>query len=128
MELVFAVQPERVASLSFDTRRFASYSATSTEGYHAFVHIPDDAQRVAAALTLGEVAKPCGRSLLICQDHDASGDIEERLRFLFDDLLVRGRVWRFVWVRTLDRDQMAVVRAFMPGNPMVDPRGVWERL
>ena len=114
--------------MSFDVRRFAFEARTSTEGYHAFLHIPDDAERVAAALTLGEVAKPYRSSLLVCQDHEDEGEIDEKLRFLDEELQLRARVRRFLWVRTVDRDQMAIVRAFMPGNPMVDPRGVWERL
>lgn len=128
MILVFAVPPEALGSLRFDVTRFASDAATSTEGYHAHLHIPDNTERVVAALTLGEVAKPYRNSLLICQDHSDDGEIEETVRFLIDELELRARVRRFLWVRTADRDQMAIVRAFMPGNPMVDPRGVWERL
>lgn len=128
MILVFALPPEALTSLSFDVGRFASDARTSTEGYNAHFHIPDDAERVAAALTLGGLAKPHRNSLLICRDHDDDGEIEEKLRFLIDGLQIRGRLRRFLWVRTADRDQMAIVRAFMPGNPMVDPRGVWERL
>lgn len=128
MILVFAVPQNDLVSLSHDVMRFASEAHTSTEGFHAHLYIPDDAQRVAAALALGEVAKPHGKSLLICQDNDDDGEIEEKLRFLIEELQIRARVRRFLWVRTLERDQMAIVRAFMPGNPIVDPRGVWERL
>ncbi len=128
MILVFAVPPARLTSLAYDVRRFASEADTSTEGFHAFFHIPDDRDRVAAALSLGEVAKPFRSSLLICQDHEDDGEIEETIRFLIDGLEIRARIRRFLWVKTLDRSQMAIVRAFMPGNPMVDPRGVWERL
>lgn len=127
MILVFAVPPHELSRLAADVTRFASEAHPSTEGFHAFLHVPDDAERVAAALALGEVAKPYGSSLLICEDHD-DGETAEKLRFLIEELQIRARVCRFLWVRTLEPDQMAVVRAFMPGNPMVDPRGVWERL
>jgi len=128
MILVFAPPLAEFEQRLVDVRRFACEAHTSTEGFHVFLRVPNDAERVAAALTLGEAARPYRNSLLICQDHDDEGEIEDKLRFLLEEVQVRAKVRRFVWVRTLDRDQMAIVRAFMPGNPIVDPRGVWERL
>jgi hypothetical protein len=126
MILVFAVPLPEVARYTYDAARFAA-ADTSTEGFHAFLHIPNDRDRVAAALALGELAKPHRNSLLICQDHD-DGEAEEKLRFLVDELELRVKPpLRFLWVRG-DEWKLAVVRAVMPGNPMVDPRGVWERL
>jgi hypothetical protein len=128
MILVFAVPPQEIPDMLLNVSRFASRAATSTEGSHAFLHIPNDADRVAAALTLGEIAKPYRSSLLICQDEDDGGEIEKKLHFLVEELQIRARVRRFLWVRTEEPSQMAIVRAFMPGDPMFDPRGVWEGL
>lgn len=125
MILVFAVPLMEAEDYSFNVIRFAA-AETSTEGFNAFVHVPNEADRVAAALTLGELAKPYRNSLLICSDHD-DGEAEEKLRFVVEELQLPIKPRRFVWVQG-DRWKLAVVRAFMPGNPMIDPRGVWERL
>lgn len=126
MILVFAVPLAGCDIYMFDVKRF-SEARTSTEGFNAFLHISNEADRVAAALALGEVAKPYRNSLLICSDHD-DGEAAEKLRFLTEELELPVKPLRFLWVRSGERYQMAIVRAFMPGNPVIDPRGAWERL
>lgn len=128
MILIFAPLLAEFEQRVYDVSRFACEAHASTKGFHAFLHIPDDADRVAAALLLLEVAKPFRSSLLVCQNDDDDCEVAEKVRFVTEELQIRVRVRRFLWVHTLARNQMALIRAFMPGNPMVDPRDVWERL
>lgn len=121
----FAVPLAEFNSYVFDVARFSA-AETSSEGFNAFIHLRNDADRVAAALTLGEVAKPYRRSLLVCQNVD-DGEVQERLQFIVEGLEIRTKPLRFLWVRG-EPYKVAITRAFMPGNPVVDPRGVWERL
>ncbi len=122
----FAIPLAEFEQHIFDVVRFGGVKP-SVEGFHVFLHLPNDTVRVAAALMLGEVAKPYRKSLLVCRDHDDDGEVEEKVRFLTEDLQLRVKPWRFLWVRG-DQWQVAVVRAFMPSNPLIDPRSVWERL
>lgn len=122
----FAVPLDEFEQHVLDVIRFGGVEP-SAEGFHVFLHLPDDASRVAAALLLGEDAKPYRKSLLICRAHDDDAELKDKIRFLTEDLQLQVKPQRFLWVCG-DKWQVAVVRAFMPSNPMVDPRGVWERL
>lgn len=111
-----------------DLKRFGWGTDTSPEGLHILLRFHTDADRIAAALVLGEAAKPYRSSLLICADRDDE-EITEQVRFVTEELQLRCSAYRFLWVLADTLEEAAVARALMPLGPIRDdPRGLWEKL
>lgn len=107
--------------------RLAGDAEQSTEGWHVLLKFSSEADRVASALALGEVAKAYRSSLLVCADA-SDPEVEEGLRFVTSELAPDCRAYRFLWLRG-KLFALAVARALMPLDPIKDdPRGVWEKL
>ena len=116
----------------FDERAILAHKSLidvqlSTEGLHVLLKFRNDADRLTAAMTLSEAAKSYGNSLLLCANTEDE-NLMEMLRFLREDLAVPMTAYRFLWVQSPHKFEMAVARALMPFGPVNDPRGVWERL
>ena len=81
---------------------------------------------IAGAIVAGTLfdARPLSNSLLIMGGKDEATN----LRFLQEELGLRLRVFKFIWVSTSSSADLRAVRTMLGTQPVPDPRKIWAAL